>query len=80
LLQEAADRTSIPDVHYHLAEAYMQQKAPAEAQKHLVQASAAIAKAKKDKQPVDEQMAKRVDELTAQAKKMLESKAQAGVR
>lgn len=80
LLQDAADRTSIPDVHYHLAEAYMQQKAPEEAQKHLVQAAAAIEKAKKADQPVDAKMAKRVDELMAEAKKMIESKAQAGAR
>ncbi|HZZ43904.1 MAG TPA: tetratricopeptide repeat protein [Tepidisphaeraceae bacterium] len=80
LLQEAADRTSIPDVHYHLAEAYMMQNAPEEAQRHLVQASAGIEKLKKDHQPIDPKMVKRIDELTAQAKKMVGSKAQAGAQ
>lgn len=80
LLQEAADRTDIPDVHYHLAEAYMMQNAPEEAQKHLIQASAAIEKATKAQQSVDPKMIRRVQELTAQAKKIIESKAQAGAR
>jgi tetratricopeptide (TPR) repeat protein len=78
LLQGAADRTSIPDVHYHLAEAYMLQKAPEEAQKHLVKAAAAIEVAKKAQQSVDPKMVKRVEELTAQAKQQIGAKAQAG--
>jgi predicted Zn-dependent protease len=80
LLQDAADRTTIPDVHYHLAEAYMMKQAPEEAQKHLAQASAAIEKAKKDLQPVDPKMVQRIAELGEQAKKMIASKAQAGAR
>jgi tetratricopeptide (TPR) repeat protein len=81
LLQSAADHTSIPDPHLHLAQAYVQKGATQQAQKQLAQAQAAVDRQRREKQAVDEIVAAQIVKLTEQVKKMADSsKTQAGTQ
>ena len=68
LLRQVADTNTIPDAHYHLAEAYLRKGFGEEAVRQLDIASEMLKKREMDKQPVDRSTLKeKIDAATARA-------------
>jgi tetratricopeptide (TPR) repeat protein len=75
MLMNAVDRRPIPDAYYHLAEAYLKQGKPEDADKMLKLAQDAIARAERDRQAVDPTLKARVEEAMSRVGLMAQQKA-----
>jgi tetratricopeptide (TPR) repeat protein len=74
LLQSAIERRPIPDAYFHLGDAYLKQAKPDEAEAALRQAHELIARAERDKAPVDPTLRARVEEALLRASALKQQK------
>jgi tetratricopeptide (TPR) repeat protein len=68
LLRDAAARGSLAESHYHLGEAYLRESSPREAAEQLAAAQALMDKARREQQPVDAGLERRILEAMARAR------------
>lgn len=72
LLHAAIDRKALPDAYYHLGDAYLRISKPEDADRAFKQAKELLARAERDKQPVDPTLKLRVEEGLLKAASMVQ--------
>lgn len=77
LLRQVVDNKPFVDAYYHLAEAYLKQARPLQAQQQLTLATQLIEDMKKNKQPFDATLPGRIQAAQEQARQLVKTQARA---
>jgi tetratricopeptide (TPR) repeat protein len=77
ILETVVQRSPFLDAHYHLAEAYLKQQYPEEAQRQLVRAEELIAEASRKQEPVDPAIVAKVNDAMVRVQEAIRAKTQA---
>ncbi len=74
LLRDAADRMAVPEIRYHLSEAYLRLDRPVDAQREITTARELVDRAKQDNRGVDPALLGKLDNLQSRVRAALQAR------